>query len=548
MKRLISLAISLVLACQMALPVFAQAGTETQTTTESGSTQQQTEASTGTETSTGTDTSAPTEGQEATGEQTTGSTEVTALPTITSQSYIVMNADTGQVLISRYPDNKQYPGDITKVLTTALALEYVDPESTYTITTEDVFPTYPESYRFSNGTYVAITQDEVVNIRDLLYATTIQSADDTANALADCAAKLANRSVTLEDGSTSYTAGFVEMMNEKVQDLGCVNTNFVNPHGLYNDNHYTTAYDMALITRYALTTPNFLQYFGQTEYSMDPTNKQSLPRNWRRSSDESMMLTSSDNYYSGILGMETGMTTQGNYTGVAVAERDGIRLICVALNCTGSSAYSLQADMTNLFDYCFNNFTAVTYTAEELAPTGFQTPVYTTDADGNVEMIGTATYSTDSDFTVLLHKNFTKDDIVISSDIPGRYYEGQDMPSTLTFSIVSSKTEEAMSYMVPTMTALKLKVSVLTFSEVEAQRQQARQELFNRIFNIVKIVFFVFLGLLVILLIIRFRNKRKYKKRLARKKAQARRRQQLAQQQGNPPRRNPSSNTPRRKR
>lgn len=100
----------------------------------------------------------------------------------------------------------------------------------------------------------------------------------------------------------------------------------------------------------------------------------------------------------------------------------------------------------------FNNFTAVTYTAEELAPTGFQTPVYTTDADGNVEMIGTATYSTDSDFTVLLHKNFTKDDIVISSDIPGRYYEGQDMPSTLTFSIVSSKTEEAMSYMVPTMT------------------------------------------------------------------------------------------------
>ena len=252
MKRLISLAISLVLACQMALPVFAQAGTETQTTTESGSTQQQTEASTGTETSTGTDTSAPTEGQEATGEQTTGSTEVTALPTITSQSYIVMNADTGQVLISRYPDNKQYPGDITKVLTTALALEYVDPESTYTITTEDVFPTYPESYRFSNGTYVAITQDEVVNIRDLLYATTIQSADDTANALADCAAKLANRSVTLEDGSTSYTAGFVEMMNEKVQDLGCVNTNFVNPHGLYNDNHYTTAYDMYLITKYAL--------------------------------------------------------------------------------------------------------------------------------------------------------------------------------------------------------------------------------------------------------------------------------------------------------
>lgn len=549
MKRLISLAVSLLIACQMALPAFAQATTTStserqaeQTQTAEATTTPETQADqtqNGQETQTG-------QTAQTTGQQATGSSEVTALPTITSESYIVMNADTGQVLISRYPDSKQYPGDITKVMTTALALEYVDPESTYTITTEDVFPTYPESYQFSYGTYVAITQDEIINIRDLLYATTIQSADDAANALADCTAKIANRSVVLDDGSTSYTAGFVEMMNEKAKELGCVNTNFANPHGLYNDNQYTTAYDMALITRYALTTPNFLQYFGQTEYAMDPTNKQSLPRNWRRSSDESMMVTSSDNYYSGILGMETGMTTQGNHTGVAVVERDGVRLICVALNCTGSSAYSLQTDMTNLFDYCFNNFTPITYTAEELAPAGFQTAVYSYDKNGDAEMIGTATYSTDSDFTVLLHKNFTKDDIAITSDIPGRYYEGQDMPSTLTFSIVSSKTQEAMNYMVPTMTALKLKVNVLTFSEVEAQKQQARQELFSKIFNVVKIVFFIFLALLIILLIVRIRNKRKYKKRLARKKAQARRRQQL-NQQGRPQRPTSSSNT-RRKR
>ena len=449
-------------------------------------------------------------------------------PDTVSDSYVVMEADTGQVLIEKNMNKREYPASITKIMTGALALEHDHLDDVVTMTDEAVFSVPRDT------THIALTPGEEVTVEQLMYGCMMMSANDCANGLAE------------------FTGGtidnFVQMMNDKAQELGAVNTHFVNASGLPDNNHYTTAYDMALITRYALTTPNFLQYFGQTEYSMDPTNKQSLPRNWRRSSDESMMLTSSDNYYSGILGMETGMTTQGNYTGVAVAERDGIRLICVALNCTGSSAYSLQTDMTNLFDYCFNNFTAVTYTAEELAPTGFQTPVYTTDADGNVEMIGTATYSTDSDFTVLLHKNFTKDDIVISSDIPGRYYEGQDMPSTLTFSIVSSKTEEAMSYMVPTMTALKLKVSVLTFSEVEAQRQQARQELFNRIFNIVKIVFFVFLGLLVILLIIRFRNKRKYKKRLARKKAQARRRQQLAQQQGNPPRRNPPSNTPRRKR
>ena len=562
LRRVLSVALSLVFACQMALPAFAQAATTPQTGTTTPPTTEQQPAqgttnnptgTTGTDGTTGTTDASGTTGTTGTA-GTTGTTgtadnTVTALPTITSDSYIVMNAETGQILISKNPDKRQYPGDITKMLTSALALEYVDPEGSYTITTEDVFPTYPESYRFSNGTYVAITQDEVVKIRDLLYGSLIQSADDTANSLADCAAKLANRSVAMEDGSTSYTAGFMEILNEKVKSLGCVNSNFVNPHGLYNENQYTTAYDMALITRYALGTPNFLQYFGQTEYSMEPTNKQSLPRNWRRNSDESMMLSSSENYYNGILGMKVGHTTQGNYTGVSVVERDGVRLICVALNCTGSSAYALQTDMTNLFNYCYGNFTPITYTAAELAPEGFRTPVYSTRSEGTEgsEYIGNATYSTDSDFTVLLHKNFSKDDIVLTSDIPGRYYQDEEMASTITFSISNSRTQEAAQYMVPTMAALKLKVNVLTFNEIKAQKQQARQELFTKIFNVVKIVFIIFLVLLILLLIVRFHNKRKYKKRIARKRAAEARRQQL--QQNSAQQRSPSSsNPPRRKR
>ena len=275
LRRVLSVALSLVFACQMALPAFAQAATTPQTGTTTPPTTEQQPAqgttnnptgTTGTDGTTGTPDASGTTGTTGTADNT-----VTALPTITSDSYIVMNAETGQILISKNPDKRQYPGDITKMLTSALALEYVDPEGSYTITTEDVFPTYPESYRFSNGTYVAITQDEVVKIRDLLYGSLIQSADDTANSLADCAAKLANRSVAMEDGSTSYTAGFMEILNEKVKSLGCVNSNFVNPHGLYNENQYTTAYDMALITRYALGTPNFLQYFGHIRWS-PPTN------------------------------------------------------------------------------------------------------------------------------------------------------------------------------------------------------------------------------------------------------------------------------------
>ena len=270
MKKIVSFFLGMALACQMAVPVFAQSGTTAQQTqpntqqteqnntiqsngqtganTQTGNTQDGNNSQTGTQTgNTQTGSNSQTGTQTGNNNQTgnaQGSSDVTALPAINSDSYIVMNAQTGQILISKNPDKKQYPSNITKILTTALALGFVDPEANYTVTVEDVFPSYPEQYRFSNGTYVAITQDEVVKIKDLLYGTMIQSADDTANALADCAAKLANRSVALEDGSTSYTGGFVEMMNEKAKEIGCINTNFVNPHGLHSENHYTTAYDM----------------------------------------------------------------------------------------------------------------------------------------------------------------------------------------------------------------------------------------------------------------------------------------------------------------
>ena len=517
MKKIISSLLGLVLACQMFLPVFAQT-----TTAPPSSNQQQT-------------TTAPSEQPQqpaAPGEKA----PPTALPAINSDSYIVMNAQTGQILISKNPDKKQYPASITKILTTAIALEYVNPEADYTVTIEDVFPTYPEKYRFSNSTYVAITQDEVVKVRDLLYGTMIQSANDTANALANCAAKNANRSVTLEDGTVSNTAGFVEMMNEKVKELGCVNSNFMNPHGLFNENSYTTAYDMALITRYALKVPNFMEYFSQTQYTMEPTNKQSLPRNWGRVK-EGMMEPSNENYYQGTIGVKLGWESQSNHTGVSVAERNGIRLICVALNCTGSTPYSIQKDMANLYDYCFNNFTGVTYTPEELAPKGFKTPVYdsrkkTAEEDSSSPvLVGTATYSTDSDFTVLVHKNFSKDDVIIIPNIPGRYYMDEAMPSTLTFTMNGLTAQEASQYMVPNMAALKLDVNVLTFSEVEAQKKAERQALMAKIWKVVKAVLLVVLIMFILLLCLRIYNMRKYKKRIARKKAAAKRRQGAPQTQ-----------------
>ena len=96
-------------------------------------------------------------------------------------------------------------------------------------------------------------------MKNLLYCLLLASANEAANVLAMAV--------------SGDIPTFVELMNQRAQELGCTGTHFANTNGLHDVNHYTTAYDMALITRYALTTPNFLQYFGQTEYSMDrPTS------------------------------------------------------------------------------------------------------------------------------------------------------------------------------------------------------------------------------------------------------------------------------------
>lgn len=169
------------------------------------------------------------------------------VPETVSEAYIVMDAQTGQVLIEKNSEKREFPASITKILTVAMGLEKNKLSDVHSMSQEAVF-----SIEYGSS-HIALTMDEEVTMEQLAYATIMMSANDAANGIAE-----------MTGGSLDE---FTVMMNEKLKELGAENTHFVNAHGLHDDAHYTTAYDMALITKYALTVPNFREFFGKDSYT-----------------------------------------------------------------------------------------------------------------------------------------------------------------------------------------------------------------------------------------------------------------------------------------
>lgn len=548
MKKFLSLFLSLCMIGSMGLSASA------------------TEASTSSDSSSSTSSSSE---ESSSSSSSTADRTLEAPPTTLSASYVVMDASTGQVLISKEKDTAYAPASITKVLTTAMALDPdiggLNPNSSYTVKVEDV---HPDGYQFlGGGSAIAITEGENLTIQDLLYGTMVASGNDAANTLADAAAENGGLQYTptqedtsadtsesseedasqeestseegsseesasqeesstqetdAEDDSYQLTKAFVQAMNEKARSLGAVNTNFVNPHGLHNAEQYTTAFDMALITRYAMKVDKFNTYFAATSYSMSPTNKQSQNRPMNRS--DGMLTKGSDTYYDGIIGMKLGYTEESNHTGVAAAKRDGRTLIAVALNCKATGTAQIQEDLAAILDYCFENFDPVTFTTEEL----LQQDVALRDNPEDRNLIGRCTVSASSNLTLLLHWKYTKNDVQVTTNVPGRYYRSQypddsQIPAALSFTLKESARGDTL-YMDPDIGRMPMKVTSVTDEEVAAARKQAQKEALNKVLNVVKIIGIVILVLFLLLLYLRFYNKRRYKRLAAQRRMTQRRR------------------------
>lgn len=269
-------------------------------------------------------------------------------PQIEAEAAVVMDADTGAFLYSKNMDKKEYPASITKIMTALVAIENADLNCKINFSENAV-------YNLEEGSsHVGIQVGEVLTMYRALYGLMLESANDVANGIAEKVG-----------GSIS---GFADMMNAKAAELGCVNTHFTNPHGLQDENHYTCARDMALITQAALKHPTFQKIAGTTNYTCPKTNKVADERYWYNHNQ--MIQKDAEYYYEGCFGGKTGFTSDALNTLVSYAERDGRTLICVELHVNGKDkAYSESHAM---LDYAFENFQNVTVPANEITETRSQ--------------------------------------------------------------------------------------------------------------------------------------------------------------------------------
>ena len=253
-------------------------------------------------------------------------------PDIVSNAAIVMDAKTGQILYEKNSDVGKYPASITKVITVLIALEHnLDMDQVVTMSENAIWGIERSS------TNIGLDVGEQVTVRDLLYATIVNSANECAYQLAE-----------LVGGDVET---FADMMNNKAAELGCKHTHFVTPNGLHDDDHYTTAYDMALIMQAAIKNEQFRKIAGTVSYTVPATNLTDETRPlW---TGTKMINPANPNYYEYCEGGKNGYTTNANNTLVTFAKKDGLELICVVLDCDGQK-YTFS-DSKALYEYCYNN-------------------------------------------------------------------------------------------------------------------------------------------------------------------------------------------------
>ena len=268
---------------------------------------------------------------------------LTALPLdlkVSARSAILMNADTGAILYEKHAHIPAYPASITKIATAAFILDDKSPSLDQMVTVSkeslrykslngEVEPHWLET----DGTRMGLKKGEILSLEALLHGLMLVSGNDAANVLAESIS-----------GSVPQ---FVREMNLYVRELGCSNTQFCNPHGLHHPEHFTTAYDICLITKRALQIPKFREIVSRTSYWKAKTNKQG-PQELKQ---KNPLIKPGKHFYSRAFGVKTGYTSAAMNTLVAAAEDGGRTLIAVVLGCEKRT--DRYEDVIRLFEAAF---------------------------------------------------------------------------------------------------------------------------------------------------------------------------------------------------
>ena len=259
---------------------------------------------------------------------------------VTAEAAYVVNEDTGRVVYQKNADKKMYPASTTKIMSAALAMSMCeDLEGTMVTVPYDIWVEF-DGIDISNA---GIHGGEVMSMGDLVHCMLIQSANEAASAVA----------------SYFGREEFIEAMNRKARELGCTGTHFVNPHGLYNDEHYTTAKDLYLITEWALSIPGFREITSMYSYTLHETN---VHREREIYSTIGMQNSYSGYYTRYIKGIKTGTIDESGRCLVTSAESGGMMFVGVFLGSpfeadtrVWDQGNSVFTNARLVFDWCFDN-------------------------------------------------------------------------------------------------------------------------------------------------------------------------------------------------
>lgn len=261
---------------------------------------------------------------------------------VTAEGVLLVSLDTDDVLFARNTEKKLYPASLTKIMTALLVLEKTtDLDGEMITVSENAVKSILGTGASSGG----LKEGEQITARQAVYYLMLPSANDCAVAVAEH-----------YGGSVS---GFVNLMNARAEELGMENSHFANPHGLHDDEHYTTVKDMYLLTKHALSIEAFKEAIGQKRYQMPATNKSPAKTLVTTVFMQDLYNGVSPNlYYRYAKGVKTGFTDAAGRCLISTATKNGHSYLCVLMKCPqdGSRNYNEFKETKALYEWAFNNF------------------------------------------------------------------------------------------------------------------------------------------------------------------------------------------------
>ncbi|MCH5260776.1 MAG: D-alanyl-D-alanine carboxypeptidase [Lachnospiraceae bacterium] len=311
-------------------------------------------------------------------------------PAISAESAILMDANTGVILYAKNIHKKSYPASTTKILTCLIAMERGNLDDMVTFSHDAVFSLPPRS---SN---MGMDEGESITLEQCLYGILVGSANEVANAVGE------HISGSIDD--------FVADMNKRAEELGCTDSHFMNTNGLPDDDHYTTVYDLALISSAFFQNEMLCKIDNTARYHFEPTATQ--PDDFILKNKHQMI--TGEIAYEGVVGGKTGYTDAARQTLVTCVERNGMKLICVVFKEESPAQFT---DTVELFDYGFNNFQVMNISENEdkyqIEPSDFlrtgndifgsSKPILSIDSDSYVIIPNTITFhdlDSDIDYSI----------------------------------------------------------------------------------------------------------------------------------------------------